>query len=241
MKICLVGYGAMGHTLCDCLSSNDSICGIVSEGYYENLDGIDMDVIIDFSHHSNITKIYEYVKKHRKPVVIATTGYDENELKLIDEMATFAPVLFSSNFSLGVILMNRIIREISPILRESFDVELIEKHHNKKADAPSGTAKMLLNSIEGNNSIPCVYGRVGMSKRTPLGEIGVHSVRGGTIVGEHEVIYAGLDEVLSIKHEAFSKKIFAKGALLGAKWLLDKENGMYDMENVLFGGKNNGC
>ncbi len=237
MKICLVGYGAMGHTLCDCLGSNDTVSGIVSDGYYENLDGIDMDVIIDFSHHTNITKIYDYVKKNPKPVVIATTGYDDHELSLINEMSTFAPVLYSSNFSLGVILMNRVVREISPILRESFDVELIEKHHNKKADAPSGTAKMLLDSIEGDECIPCVYGRVGMSKRTPLGEIGVHSVRGGTIVGEHEVIYAGLDEVLSIKHEAFSKKIFAKGALLGAKWLLDKENGMYDMEDVLFGGK----
>ena len=92
-------------------------------------------------------------------------------------------------------------------------------------------------SIEGNDKIPCIYGREGASKRKPLGEIGVHSVRGGTIVGEHEVIYAGLDEVFSLKHEAFSKKIFAKGALLGAKWLISKGKGMYDMEDVLFGGK----
>lgn len=238
MKICLVGYGAMGHVVADCISANDTISGIVAPGYNENFEGIDADVIIDFSHHSNIVKIHDYVKKSHKPVVIATTGYTEEEMALLNDMQNYAPVLFSSNFSLGVILMNRVVREISPILRESFDVELIEKHHNKKADAPSGTAKMLINSIEGENEIPCVYGREGMSKRKPLGEIGVHSVRGGTIVGEHVVIYAGLDEVFSLKHEAFSKKIFAKGALLGATWLLDKEKGMYDMENVLFGGKN---
>ena len=238
MKICLVGYGAMGHVVADSISANDTISGIVAPGYNENLDGIEADVIIDFSYHTNINMIYEYVKRTHKPVVIATTGYSDEELKLVHDMANYAPVLFSSNFSLGVILMNRVVREISPILRESFDVELIEKHHNKKVDAPSGTAKMLIDSIEGNNDIPCTYGRVGLSKRQPLKEIGVHSVRGGTIVGEHEVIYAGLDEVFSIKHEAFSKKIFAKGALLGANWLIDKPYGMYDMEDVLFGAKN---
>lgn len=237
MKICLVGYGAMGHVVADSISLDDIISGIVAPGYNENFEGIESDVIIDFSHHSNIFKIHEYVKKTHKPVVIATTGYTEDEMELVNDLKNYAPVLYSSNFSLGVILMNRVVREISPILRESFDVELIEKHHNKKADAPSGTAKMLIDSIEGNDKIPCIYGREGASKRKPLGEIGVHSVRGGTIVGEHEVIYAGLDEVFSLKHEAFSKKIFAKGALLGAKWLISKGKGMYDMEDVLFGGK----
>lgn len=238
MKICLVGYGAMGHVVADCIGANDTISAIVAPGYYENFEGIDADVIIDFSHHSNIVKIHDFVKKSHMPVVIATTAYSSEELELLNDMKNYAPVLYSSNFSLGVILMNRVVREISPILRESFDVELIEKHHNKKADAPSGTAKMLISSIEGNDEIPCVYGREGMSKRKPLGEIGVHSVRGGTIVGEHEVIYAGLDEVFSVKHEAFSKRIFAKGALIGASWLIGKEKGMYDMEDVLFGGKN---
>lgn len=234
MKICLVGYGAMGHVVANSIGPNDTISGIVAPDYYENLEGIDCDVVIDFSHHTNIEKIYNYVLNHKKPVVIATTGHTDEELNLINEMSKIVPVLFSSNFSLGVILMNRVIREISPILRDTFDVELIEKHHNKKIDSPSGTAKMLLNSIEGNDQIPLVYGRSGIKKREPLREIGVHSVRGGTIVGEHEVIYAGLDEVLSIKHEAFSKKIFASGALTGARWLLEQEKGMYDMEDVLF-------
>lgn len=234
MKICLVGYGAMGHVVAESIGSNDTISGIVAPDYYENLEGIECDVIIDFSHHTNVEKIYNYVLKYKKPVVIATTGHTDEELDLINKMSKIVPVLFSSNFSLGVILMNRIIKEISPILRDSFDVELIEKHHNKKIDSPSGTAKMLLNSIEGDDEIPLVYGRSGIKKREPLGEIGVHSVRGGTIVGEHEVIYAGEDEVISIKHEAFSKKIFARGALTGARWILDKEKGMYNMEDVLF-------
>lgn len=237
MKICLSGYGTMGHVVHECFEGDDTLAGIFDKDYETSFENIDMDVIIDFSHHSNISKIYQFVKKTHKPVVLATTGYTPEEMILIEDLANYAPVLFSSNYSLGVILMNRIIREISPILRESFDVEVIEKHHNKKIDAPSGTAKMLIKSIEGDDEIPCVYGRSGMQKREPLKEIGVHSVRGGTIVGEHEVIYAGLDEVISIKHEAFSKKIFAKGALQGAHFLINKENGLYNMEDVLFGGK----
>lgn len=235
MKICLCGYGAMGHTVHSCIEDPDTLAGIIDKDYEANFENVDMDVIIDFSHHSNIKKIYDYVKKTKKPVVLATTGYSEEELLLIKDLANYAPVLYSSNYSLGVILMNKVIKEISPILRESFDVELIEKHHNKKADAPSGTAKMLIESIQGDEKIPCTYGRNGMQKRAPLKEIGVHAVRGGTIVGEHEVIYAGTDEIISIKHEAFSKKIFAKGALLGARWLVNQGNGLFNMENVLFG------
>lgn len=237
MKIALCGYGTMGKIVHECIDKSDSLAGIVDSEHEHDFTNINADVIIDFSYHSNIKMIYEYAKKTKTPVVLATTGYDEKELTLIEDLSKYTPVLFSANFSLGVILMNKIVREISPILRESFDVELIEKHHNKKLDAPSGTAKMLIKSIEGDDEIPCVYGRVGNQKREPLNEIGVHSLRGGTIVGEHEVIYAGLDEVLSIKHEAFSKKIFAKGALTGAKWLLGKASGLYDMEDVLFGGK----
>lgn len=237
MKICLHGYGAMGHVVHECIDSQDEVCGIIDNIYNNSFSGIDMDVIIDFSHHSCINKIHEFVKKTHTPVVIATTGYTEEELALVHDMANYAPVLFSANYSLGVILMNKIVREVSPVLREMFDVELIEKHHNKKIDSPSGTAKMLINSINGNDPLNVVPGRDGISKREPLKEIGVHSVRGGTIVGEHEVLYCGTDEVISIKHEAFSKKIFAKGALLGAKWLIDKPNGLYNMEQVLFGDK----
>ena len=156
-----------------------------------------------------------------------------SDLEKIKELSKIAPVLQSANFSLGVILLNRLVKEISPILRDSFDIEIVEAHHHNKVDSPSGTAKMLLNSALGENNYP-KYGREGYSLRDPK-EIGVHSIRGGSIVGEHEVLYCGEDEVLSLKHTAQSKKIFAVGAIKAAEWIIDKDYGLYDMEDVLFG------
>ena len=144
------------------------------------------------------------------------------------------PVLFSGNFSIGVILMNRLVKEMTYILSDSFDIEIIEKHHNKKIDAPSGTANMLIESINETLDYKVVHGRSGIKPREKK-EIGVHAVRGGTIVGEHEVIFAGRDELLTIKHEALSKMIFVKGAITGMNWLIHQESGMYSMEEVLFG------
>ncbi len=237
MKILLFGYGTMGKIIHDAIGPSDSLVGIVGNGYENRFTNVKADIVIDFSHHTKIKDIMEYVLKTKTPIVIGTTGYTGDEIKLIEQMSKEVPVLLSSNYSLGVIMMNKIIKDISPILRKTFDVEVIEKHHNKKEDAPSGTAKMLIKSIQGKDVITCINGRVGHQKRKPLNEIGVHSLRGGTIVGEHEVIYAGADELISIKHEAFSKKIFAKGALIGAKWLESQKPGLYDMEDVVFGGR----
>lgn len=236
MNIALVGYGTMGQIVHKNFDLNDKLVGIVSVGYLDDLNNIEdkIDVIIDFSHPSNLNMIYDYCKKNNTPVVIATTGYSDDDIKKINELSNYAPVLYSSNFSLGVILLNRVIREITPILKDSFDIEVIEKHHNKKIDSPSGTAKMLVNSICETKDFNIVNGREGQSKRNPFNEVGVHAIRGGTIVGEHSVIYAGLDEVLEFKHEAHSKNIFAVGAIRGARWLVNKEKGMYNMENVLF-------
>lgn len=234
MKVCLVGYGVMGQIVHSKLSKDDEVVGILSPGYLDNL--FDMkeipDVIIDFSHPSNLDNICEYASKYQVPAVIATTGFTPEQVKQIEELSKKTAVLFSANFSLGVILMNQVLRTITPILKDSFDIEVIEKHHNRKIDAPSGTANMFINTIKDADT-KIVYGRCGSSKRTK-GEIGVHSIRGGNIVGEHEVIYAGDDEILSIKHEAHSRGIFAVGAVLGAKWLKDKEIGLYNMEDVLF-------
>lgn len=236
MNIALVGYGTMGQIVHKNFDPNDKLVGIVSIGYLDSLYDIkdDIDVIIDFSHPANLDMIYDYVKNNHTPIVIATTGYTQEQIRKINDLANYAPVLYSSNYSLGVILLNRVIREVTPILKDKFDIELIEKHHNKKIDAPSGTAKMLVDTMIGVDDFNVVNGRVGVSKREPNKEIGVHAVRGGTIVGEHSVIFAGLDEVLEFKHEAHSKNIFATGALLGSKWIVNKGNGLYNMEDVLF-------
>ena len=234
MKICVVGYGAMGKIISEMLG-DDLALNVALECENKNFDNVKdkLDVIIDFSNPKNLDMIYNYAKKTNTPVVFATTGYSDDELKKIDELSKNVPVLRSANFSLGVILLNKLVKMATPIL-EGYDIEVIEAHHNKKVDAPSGTAKMLVKSITDETGYTVKPGRDGYSPRSKT-EVGVHAVRGGTIVGEHEVMYCGNDEVITLKHSAQSKKIFATGAIKAAKWLASKPVGFYDMEDVLFG------
>lgn len=235
MKAVVVGYGAMGKILCNMLA-DELVCPVAIECENKSLFDVkeDFDVVIDFSNPANLDMIYDYCKQNKKPVVFATTGYTDEQLTKINDLSKYAPVLRSANFSLGVILLNRLVKEVTPILKDSFDIEITEAHHHNKVDAPSGTAKMLLKSVVDATEFTPVYGRDGYSPRKP-NEVGVHAIRGGSIVGEHEVMYCGEDEIISLKHSAHSKKIFAVGAIKAAKWLCDKEIGFYDMENVLFG------
>lgn len=237
MKACVVGYGAMGKIVCDLLKE-ELAYPVGLECEYKELNETDknFDVIIDFSNPANLDMIYNFAIENKKPVVFATTGYTDEQIAKIYELAKHVPVLRSANFSLGVILINRLVKEITPILKDDFDIEIIEAHHHNKLDSPSGTAKMLLDSAISKSGFEPVYGRLGNALRKP-NEIGVHSIRGGSIVGEHEVMYCGSDEIISVKHSAQSKKIFAVGAIKAAKYLLNQEIGLYDMEDVLFGGK----
>ncbi len=236
MKAVVVGYGAMGKILADMLG--DDLASVVAiECENKKLDDVKVpfDVIIDFSNPANLDMICDYVKRTKKPVVFATTGYTDEQNNKIKELTKVAPVLKSANFSLGVIVLNRLVKEVTPLL-EGYDIEVIEAHHNKKKDAPSGTAKMFLKSIVDSTGYTVNEGRSGICPRTK-NEVGVSAIRGGTIVGEHEVMYCGEDEVITLKHSAYSKKIFANGAIKAAKWLTDKTPGLYDMEDVLFGNK----
>ena len=237
MKAVVVGYGAMGKLLSQMLG-DELAANVAIECDYKKLDDVkeNFDVIIDFSNPANLDMICDYVSKTKKPVVFATTGYTDEQLKKIDDLSKNAPVLRSANFSLGVILLNRLVREVTPILKDSFDIEVIEAHHNKKKDAPSGTAKLLIKSIVDETGFKVNEGRSGICPREK-NEVGVSAIRGGTIVGEHEVMYCGEDEVLTLKHSAYSKKIFAVGAIKAAKWLVNKPQGFYDMDDVLFGNK----
>lgn len=234
MKICLVGYGAMGRIVAEMLGSDLALV-VAPECEVKSLENIDekFDCIIDFSNPVNLDMICDYVNKTKTPVVFATTGYTNEQIEKINELSKIAPVLRSANFSLGVILLNKLVKEITPILKDDFDIEITEAHHHFKIDAPSGTAKMLLNSIVDATGYEAVYGRSGYQPRKP-NEVGVHAIRGGTIVGEHDVMYCGEDEVITLKHSAHSKKVFAKGAIKASKWLCNKPNGLYNMEDVLF-------
>lgn len=193
------------------------------------------DAVIDFSNPANLTALLRFSMERQIPVVLCTTGYSEQQLAEIDEAAQKVPVFKSGNMSLGVNLMMNLIRRAASVL-SGFDIEIVERHHRRKVDAPSGTALMLAGSLA--EALPyepeLVYER--HSVRQPRGgrEIGVSSIRGGTIVGEHEVIFAGLDEVLEIKHSALSRDVFASGAITAARYIAGVSRpGMYDMDDAL--------
>ena len=235
MKIAIVGKGAMGKVLADLAEEKGfDVAGVIEPMDDETLDDVGLvDAVIDFSNPANLDMIVDYCRKNQTPAVIATTGYDPDQEQEIRALATDVPVVFSANYSLGINVMKRVIAEITPILEANFDIEIIEKHHNKKLDAPSGTAKMLLEAADPMGSYEHIFGREGDRRRGK--EIGVHAIRGGTIAGEHTVIYAGTDEIFEIKHTAASKKIFAAGALRAAQYTQNRAAGFHTMEDVLFG------
>lgn len=192
------------------------------------------DMIIDFSHPSMLEPMLEYAVKNKLPVVIATTGYDNSQTEKIRAAAKKIPIFFTFNMSLGINLVAALAKKAAAILGDGFDIEIIEKHHNQKLDAPSGTAIMLANSINSvfGDTLNYEYDRHSVRRKRPKNEIGIHSVRGGTIVGEHEVIFAGHDEVITLTHTAQSREIFAVGAVKAAKFLYGKPAGLYDMSDV---------
>lgn len=195
-----------------------------------------MDAIIDFSHPNSLNGLLAYAKTHKTPLVIATTGYSKEQIDQIHEAAREIPLFFTFNMSLGVNLLADLARRATAVLGDQFDIEIIEKHHNRKVDAPSGTALMLADAINetlGNKDV-YVYDRHSVRKKRNENEIGISSVRGGTIVGEHEILFAGRDEVITLTHTAMSREIFAVGALNAAVYLSSKtEAGLYDMSDLI--------
>ena len=191
------------------------------------------DVIVDFSHHSALAAILQYACAHGTPAVIATTGHLAEELDLLRQSAKQVPIFYSRNMSLGINLLISLCRRAAQTLGEDFDVEIIEKHHNKKLDAPSGTALMIADALSENADRAYIYDRHAERRQRARGEIGIHSVRGGTIVGEHEVIFAGKDEVLTFSHSAASREVFATGALRAAHFLVDRPAGLYSMDDLV--------
>ncbi len=236
LKIGIVGYGKMGQLVKRTIDDTDKMecAGIVGAKHYGDLSDIKekLDVVIDFSNPSSLEMIKKYVERNSVALVLATTGYTAEQALEIEALSRKVSVVYTANFSLGITIFQQVLRQIAPVLRDSFDMEVIEKHHRMKLDAPSGTAKMLLAALEEGKEYEKQYGREGIGKRGE--EIGIHSVRGGTIAGEHTVIFAGEDEILEITHQAHSKQIFATGAVLAAQFAVRQTAGLYDMNDVLF-------
>ncbi len=197
---------------------------------------VEADVIIDFSNASAVDELLDYCVERKVPVVLCTTGLSEAQLEKVKEASKKVAVLKSANMSLGVNMLLKLLQDAAKVLAPAgFDIELVEKHHNQKVDAPSGTALALADSINEalNNEYTYNYDRSQVRQKREKKEIGIVAVRGGTIVGEHEVIFAGEDEVIEFKHTAHSKAVFGKGAVEAGKFLKGKEAGLYDMKDVI--------
>jgi hypothetical protein len=239
MKIVVYGAGVMAqHVKESILNTGNEFVGFVDplgNGDFVTLKNSDIEYegIIDFSHFSLLEEVLESSIEKNVPLLIATTGHSEEQLKKITEAADRIPLIKATNTSVGVTVLNEIVAYAARLL-QGFDIEIIEKHHNRKIDAPSGTANTLLEVINSNldEKYNVVYGREGHSKRTEK-EIGVHSIRGGNIIGEHSVIFAKNDEIIEIKHEALSRKIFSDGSVKAIGYLKEKKPGMYTMKDVL--------
>lgn len=237
----------MGRVISSCVSERSDmqiVAGIDvnTQAYedfpiYSSFDKFEgeADVIIDFSHPMLLDALLSYAVSSHTPAVIATTGYSEEQVAAIHRASEKTAVFFTFNMSLGINLLVDLCKKAAAVLGNGFDIEIVEKHHNKKIDAPSGTAIMLANAINAASDERYFYEYDRHSKRQRRNpdEIGIHSVRGGTIVGEHEVIFAGRDELVSLKHTALSKEIFAVGAVNAAAFLNGQAPGLYAMKDLL--------
>lgn len=208
-----------------------------SENAYQSFSQVEgkYDCIIDFSHPSVTDSMLDYALETKTPAVLCTTGLSKDQLERVRAAGEQIPVFFSANMSLGVNLIVALCKKATEILGDDFDIEIIEKHHNQKVDAPSGTAIMLADAINeaAGDKYEYVYERQSVRKKREKKELGIHSLRGGNIVGEHEVIFAGHDECVSIKHSATSKEVFAVGAVNAARFLATQSAGLYSMADML--------
>ncbi|AGZ26716.1 MULTISPECIES: 4-hydroxy-tetrahydrodipicolinate reductase [Staphylococcus] len=240
MKILLIGYGAMNQRVARLAEEKGhEIVGVIEpthsestpyQQYHHIADAKEAEVAIDFSNPNLLLPLLD--ESFELPLVVATTGEKEKITQKLENLGKKMPVFFSANMSYGVHALTKILEAAVPLLQD-FDIELTEAHHNKKVDAPSGTLVKLYDVIEGlRDKTKPVYDRHDKTEKRTPDEIGIHTVRGGTIVGEHDVLFAGTDETITISHKAQSKDIFANGAIGAAEKLINKENGFYTFDNL---------
>lgn len=246
MKILLSGAdGKMGGEIIKAVTNQENfeiVCGFAAQAseqefpIYSDIQNIKekVDVIIDFSVPKATFKILEYAKENRVPIVIATTGFSKEELETIKEYSKEIPIFRSSNMSLDINLMADIVKKVAEVLKDS-DIEIVETHHNRKVDSPSGTAILLANAINEvfENKKEYNFERMQKREKRNKNEIGFSSIRGGNIVGEHTVAFFGENETLEIKHTAYSRQVFAEGSLKAAEYLVNQQPGLYNMNDIV--------
>ena len=248
IKVLISGaLGRMGKKLYDSFALSDKATAVCGVDLKEDLScpdypvyasfadvKMDVDVVVDFSSPLNLNNVLDFCVKNKIPAVLCATGCTAEQIEQIKETSKSIAIFRSGNMSLGVNVLVNLVKKAAAMLGD-FDVEIIEKHHNLKIDAPSGTALMLANAVNSqfNDSYNYEYDRHSKRAKRPKNEIGIHSVRGGTIVGEHDVIFAGRDEVITLSHSATSKEVFAVGAIRAAKFIASRSAGLYDMNDIM--------
>ena len=235
MKLAVIGNGRMGRMIASVCGDDFEVAGFVGPGDHAHADEIaDAQVMIDFSYPGNLEMVLQSAVNRKLPLVIGTTGLTLEQGDAIRAASDMIPIVWANNFSTGVTVLARLARMAAQALGEDFDIEITETHHNQKEDAPSGTAKMLLEAVDPNGENDVVNGREGRPGKRGR-EIGMHALRGGTVAGTHSVHFFGPDEELEFTHRAASRQIFVNGALHMARILPGKPNGVYDLQKVLFG------
>jgi len=248
MKVIISGCGGkMGTALFELINNDGThevVAGIdrVPPKYYPQPVylsfedcGVIADSIIDFSRPEVLPSMLKYAVKNKISVVAATTGLDSRDYKAMSEAAEFIPIFHSANMSVGMNLLKTLVKKAAQTLAPGFDIEIIEKHHNQKADAPSGSALILAEAVNSvlENKKEYIYGRKGVSSKRDYDEIGIHAVRGGSIVGDHEVYFIGEQEIIELSHRTLSRSVFAAGALRAAEFIKDKKPGLYGMDDLI--------
>lgn len=237
--------GKMGQIVCDLVEQSEDL--VLKSGFDKNVTGEfafpvfnkieniseKPDVIIDFSVPIATFNILEYAVQNKVPIVIATTGFSSEEEKLIEKYSRQIPIFKSANMSYDIMIMKKLVQWLAPLLKDT-DIEITETHHNRKIDSPSGTAQMLADSINASlgNTLHCEYNRHDKREKRNKNEIGMNSIRGGNIVGEHTVQFFGEFDTFELKHTSYSRNVFAEGALKAARFLVNKPNGLYSMEDI---------
>ncbi|MBQ9330754.1 MAG: 4-hydroxy-tetrahydrodipicolinate reductase [Oscillibacter sp.] len=238
MKLLLIGRGKMGRLIAaTAVQAGDEVVASLGRDDLDTLAslGRTADVVIDFSRPEAVEAVCAYARRTKTPLLSGTTGLSAAQLRALEQVGEAAPVLWSANFSLGIAVLRRALEVAAPVLGADFDIEITETHHNQKADAPSGTAKLLLAAVDPAGEKTPVYGREGNCGRRSPREIGVHALRGGTVAGTHAVHFFGPDEELEFTHRAASRQIFVNGALHMARLLPGRPSGVYDLQKILFG------
>ena len=238
MKVLLIGRGKMGKLIeATARAGGDEVVAAFGHDDLGKLAGLGKvaDVVIDFSRPEALPAVCAYIRRTGTALLSGTTGYTPAQKAELESLGACVPVLWSANYSLGIAVLYRALEVVSGVLKPDFDIEITETHHNQKADAPSGTAKLLLEAIDPAHALTPIYGREGNCGKREKDEIGVHALRGGTVAGTHTVHFFGPDEELEFTHRAASRQIFVNGALHMARLLPGRPNGVYDLQKILFG------